>query len=682
MSLRDQVNSLTEEELAQFSDDELLQMQAELDKEESSAAAPSAPVVGKKETIGGTEFNVVEEQPGLMEKAGGAALGALQSLTFNMTDEAIAAYKTAKDVINDPINNISQVAAIYDKQKGEVDKVFGEIEKDVPTAYTTGQVLGGIGSAAISPYKKALDTLKGATAFGALSGFGEANLTKEGLGTAAAKTIGGGALGAAGFKAGQYIGSKLNAGKTAGLEAQKMSLESKQAGLIQQKAIALKDALGITGKTNKFLDLLNSRNHMTQEQFLQDVLDNVDVVNSANPMGLKDNLKTGLKTIWDTKLQPILMEIDNINPNGSIDVKNLAGRIIDEIKDSGSTLSIEQLESKLKTIVPSKPFLTMLEAQATMNSLDSFVGLTKSSRKVVDSAIRSSMLEAAEGMGGGLSESFKTAKRQYGNVAEASKFIGSVVNQFAKEESQWGRNTVNLKNMVSSIAEKINFAAPGKSAIAVGKALMGYNPKPQFEPIGRLGQIIEKGDVLAESIRKVGDKIAAEPGRYAKYAQRIGAAAGVSAEHFMSELGTAYSHMALEEMPLQRTSESINQNLPHLLNISKDANPQLHQALKQMIEVGDQEGINSVVNSVSRLPAFKGKIAPGIGIDGKIVDELDKKQVTDMVLSANSSNTQKAFALDQLNSTGVIPQLQPEIPFQVTRQLSKRNKAGKKESKF
>lgn len=657
---------------------ELLELESELGSEDltpeeeaelAELEAAEIPEGSVKETIGGVEFNVVEgDKPSMSDRAGAFAVGALNSLSLNMVDEVGAVAATAQDIINNPPNSIAEVSAIYDKHQTDIENTIGAIEKDFPAETISGGIAGGVASAGLAPYKAALGSLKGAVGLGAAAGFGEAQVRKGEIAPIAA----GAALGGIGGAAGKFL-SKPKVPK---------KVVSKHEELIELRGLALKDAFGITGKTNKFVDLLHSKNNMKPEVFYKDVLDNVDIAGVKDPVILKERVGDSLKRIWETKLKASLESIDDVIPEGSVNLNKLKESVILEIQDSGSNLSEPLIAKKLANVFPEKDVITMLESQSVLNKLDKITGLTKNSKSIVDQAIRSEMLDAAEAAGGGLSKEFLAAKRMYGNVADTKKFMGPVIDKYAKDLSVWGQNKSSLASRVSNTFDKLSIIAPGKSAVAVGKLLSGYNPRPEFEPIGRLVSLSTKADNTAESIKRIGDAIIAKPGKYGAMAQRLGAAAGVSATDFMQKLGLLDSHISLDAAPIQRSSESIHENSVHLLNIAKDLNPGVHAALKKAFEGGDQNTINKIVSSASSMPEFKGKIIEGIGIDGQLYTELDKSKAKSMVKNANVSNSQKMVHLESINN-GIVPQLQPEVPFKDFKMLRERDKkSGKKEVKI
>lgn len=687
--------------------DEISQEEAQslLDSGEGSLdVEKTVPEGSVKETINGVEFNVIDPDKDKPTAAESFRLGAAQGLASEFIDEAVALKETMMDpgvelssVLNDPSKAITEVVATYNNNKDDISDTFDYINKENPGSAFAGKMAGTLGqTAAIGLYSKAVQLLKGQVALGALEGTGQAELRKGEISPILTST--GGAL--AGGVIGKKIGSTIANRKLAGKQA-------KLSKLYEERALSFKKTFGVVGAEDKFDDLL-SRLGENQDEFIERVLKKVPVEDAKNPLAVKSILLEAKKDAWENGMKKELAAIDEaIGPFiNSSEVKStllsetlnnktlLRVEEINALKQAGNIQLADEMQGlvsqsvkKIDKLIPDEKMITASEAQSLLLKIKGLSGINKQGRETLDAALREKIMDAAEASGLDASKKFMETKKDYGAIAEMSKTVGKEVNKFSVAMDKWGVNNAsywaNFKNKIGSSTNPFN------SITNIGKALINYNPRPEFTSVARLANSQGAIDVTGESIRQIGDAVLNNPEKYGKLAQKVAVSAGIGIDDFMSDLGVLGSHVKLDNAPIQRNAGSIDEAKPDILNIARSLDPMMAKNLQHAYSVGDQETINSIITTAAYMPEFAGKIDKNtLGIDGVIYSpiefEMASQSIKDAYKDGIIGTTQKLLLETDLDKKGgsKVPFMTEEPDFISIKELNKRNKEGKKGTDF
>lgn len=606
--------------------------------------------------------------------------GAAQGVSFGFADEVSGAIEAAADIATGD-KTISEFSSLYTKYRDESRDAFKDAEQQNPKSYLSGEVAGAVGSVLVpagiagkiggATLKGILSgtTLKAAVGLGAVEGLGRAEKITD-----VGDIAGSAALGAAGFGVGKVAAKGFKALR---------SLKSTKAveGAARKKANALLDAVGIkTGKkVNDFEKFTLKRRNVSEEQFMDDVLKDIDLSDELSAEQIRDKIVLKRDNIWKKEVQPIFDAVDEAAPEGVINTQRLMANIQDEVEAElvgmDPTAAAKHVDKITKSMAgfADKPTISLSDAQSIKNQITkryNFSSLTDANqtRGAILRVIKEEQEDAVErSISAELKDKFLDSKRRFGNLAEITEFANKSSAEARADIIKFGDDAVSMKDHFQAAASFTPLYKNPAAVARVGSSLM--------KKAARKSPVANR---QMASLLRIAEKVDAAPGKYSDRIIGLMAAAGRNMDDFVDGLGELEATINLDQAPVERTSESVVQRATDILPLLKKEQPGVHSALQTALKEGDTNTSNSIMSDLGRLkPSW---MAPGIGIDGKAVTETDRIETLSLINSTTWGTTQKMLAIDNLKVGSLIPNFQDPAtsPIAPKRAAKARTRNGKK----
>lgn len=643
------------------------------------------------------DFKLVSEPPAVDDSVSNkpdisyvesALRAGAQGLSWNSVDEVVSALKTATDVVFDPNLHIKDSGAIYDKYKQNV-KQYRDDDKAAmdanPSTYFAGEVAGGIASTAL-PFglgaKLAGNSLKGAIALGTTAGFFQTDLT-DGVGLDDVASVGlGAAGGAVGYKLGKWIGSKTIE-KDADIKIKMLAKAD------QDKAGAVFKAIGMKGTAPyEKMDEILQKFQLTHTELAQKFIDDLPIRPTDNPRDIRTTISKYTNDLWNNKITPVFSDIDKTHPEGVIPAKDFLAELKADLTDvliAKSDDEIDKVSKRISSYVADKAEkgenITMTKLQEIKAGIGKRLKSVTNSevsdvRRSANTTIRQyqdKIITQVYGDSPDILAQVQATRRDYGIYKEVNDFMDSAVANYDKDRFSVSSGILNVKEKIRALGNVLRSSNTGATVVgtaaqAVGKVLGGIN-----DPTLPAKNLV--------SLKKIEEKILAEPGRYEAMAGRILSSASRSGADFLKELSFFESVSDLRDLPMERTTDSIIKNVSNISNILGSTDPALAMKFKQAVESNDTHTIKSMMSTLARFPGLKEYIQPGIGIDGEAVTDADKAEYKASVKNSPLGSVAKAKMLKQFQQDArIVPIQPPQQPNLPQRVLQNRRSAG--EPKF
>lgn len=189
---------------------------------------------------------------------------------------------------------------------------------------------------------------------------------------------------------------------------------------------------------------------------------------------------------------------------------------------------------------------------------------------------------------------------------------------------------------------------------------------------------------MGKTLRTVGDAIQRNPEKWGKYAQSLAIAANGTYRDFDNEMAYVEAQMTLQGAPVARNTSALLDKKDKLLSILYKHDSNLANTLTEALDAYDYGAAGIVMDNLGKDPRFTYLIEPGIGWDGKVLNDADKQQLQADVISGQTSRqistAQKLEAINALKQ-GNIPQLNQSPAAQIPRALRDiipRDESGRK----
>ncbi|HEY5688534.1 MAG TPA: hypothetical protein VIS27_09550 [Yeosuana sp.] len=654
-------------------------VEAEFDAWASQQAAP-VPVVE-------------EEKPDLYSTI---AVNFAEGVTGGFSGE-IAGGVSALGALIDEDHSFADVASIYRKNRDALDSVRIRGNKEFPVAGFISEAVGGTGLAfASAGAGLAINSVKGAAALGAVTGFGKG----EGVdvGSIASGAVMGGAtqgvlnkifgtgpatttlgkiskgeqdavLQGLNIKsAGEFTtGSteKFATGILAKRGAQKIAGEAGEQGVTQAQVIA-KDYLAPEG--------------MDVFQLAKEVIDvpgtneRLFMPNDTYPVVL-DRVRRGISYIKDniseTISQPDLLLVQSgdhgVNANS---IYQNTIELLKDLKGNDAKNAALRVVKKLTT----KPYVSLNDANMIRTELSAAVDLTKTAvnnaeqiayrvNKIIRDEMTSTMKRVVgkEGV-----DQFNAASRAYGNFQLVEKLLqapaqsanlgaigqvqGKIMNAMRKFSASYALN--QKAGMVNATVEGLKAAVKNPTSAISGKRLA--------------------------SLAKITKTLEADPARWQEQGVRLLQASTRTAEFFQQELGYVESLIDLTGSPVERNTNDLVMKLPQILNIINDQAPDQAKNLLKAVQSGNEMEIGAIMSDLGRMKEAQGLIARGVGWGGKAATSMDIQEWESQIKNSGQNHTLRMRQLEALRKSGTGPVFEQKVDYIKQTAAAKRNKNGKK----
>lgn len=601
-------------------------------------------------------FEKAEEKD--YSELGAGAMGAIQGITFGGADEIGGAAKTAYDVLSGDAS-LGQITDQYQKNRDALRTEFRDAEQEWGGAYMAGDLAGSFTTALIPGVGAAGQTLRGAAAIGAASGFlrSEADEVFEQIQDSLVGGVAGGVFASAG-KGISRVMSRGGARATKfgqGLQAnnkQKVLLESmgapaqtpqqlshflKAKGLGSLRTIEeVADEIGLSGakviSDPRQVSSLVQRNLNYYGSQMDEVINNLDLAAgpAANPTMLLRSVRNSPK-IRDLIDSPLGAE------------SNIANEVMDDLL---APVSDGQMWTA-REVWGFKKRVANMARQFTNSQQD---GIRKQVYQEVDNSLK-----------GILDDYISTT---YGANKEATAIFRNASNKYH-----------TLKKMGNLIDENMEIQASGPLG-GVRKALNNYSGFIQptnvasgiaFGPLGYATSLILTQTAKMPQVQNLMGGGLIKAGKFAmrnqNYAKTLIRHAGFGQGAFETTLAAGEAMFDFSSTKLGRSSEEVKQNAGKVLSMVQYYNPQAADQLREAIENDDDELIAGIMSGLSMSSTASQFVQEGIGWDGKAISDGDMITVKQMIDKAPISSVKKAKLKQQFQLDRKVPQIEEDRPF-------------------
>lgn len=273
------------------------------------------------------------------------------------------------------------------------------------------------------------------------------------------------------------------------------------------------------------------------------------------------------------------------------------------------------------------------------------IDLTQSKARV-SGLIREEVEDSIAAVSEGLSDSFKTIKRQYGNAVTARDILIDSVSRESGGAMGALKDALSTKGLLIGGAANIGGGSAGK---ALGISAI-------------VNTVLASGRVpagTAQQLNRVANFLSRNPEH--PVLNRLITAAHSTNEIFRGAVSSAIAEVELTETPLSRTLEDAKERQASIIAIARQVSPKLGDRAQKVFDTGTDDEIAAMMDMLSKEPAAKGLIHEGKGWAGKVYNKEDMDAAESALDSAREiSYAQKLQHKLELKKSGKIPQPQPE----------------------
>jgi hypothetical protein len=593
--------------------------------------------------------------------------GTAQEATMGFADEIEAAVDT---VMSGDISIDN-----YYKNKAIVNEEYRKAEEHNPAAYMAGQGTGLVGSMFIPGLNVAKGAkigtyaAKGAIS-GAIVGAGKASEGETLEGAATGGAVGGvlgGVIGKTIDKLGSFAANK-KATQMLGITTAKQNQLTQQhlnkvtgdtflgAQRLKQKAASemvdlptyvdrlgnmpLIDTVeeGTKKVTSSGKKILNHALFGTTDDLLLDVSDNIkrleNVRNELLPdIDAKDAASTALSEIR-TKFNDYLT-----NKTATPEAAKMAASLLDTVENSVTrTQSINKSAEKgIEVMSTIKDKITAKDLYNVRHSIDTYISdaawssVDQTAKKQLVSIARGVLNNSVDGLSDGAD---KIVREQLQHSYFLKDHFEKVV---MNPKTKWGGVTDSI-----ALATTI---ATGSPVAVMTKGM--YNLATMSDasvaiPMMKTAQWMQK---RGSGAARLATRLAVEldnPDQFGKIVEATAAQAD------------------LEDSPIERNYADIINKQNQILALVNNEVPQMYNQILQAFEEDNKEALLPLLDQVSKNPKFAKYFQQGLGFDGRLFSEEDKKTAINFIQGLNISMRQKAEKIKEIIEKGIAPTVEEE----------------------
>jgi hypothetical protein len=116
----------------------------------------------------------------------------------------------------------------------------------------------------------------------------------------------------------------------------------------------------------------------------------------------------------------------------------------------------------------------------------------------------------------------------------------------------------------------------------------------------------------------------------------------------------------LEDSPIERNYADIINKQNQILALVNNEVPQMYNQILQAFEEDNKEALLPLLDQVSKNPKFAKYFQQGLGFDGRLFSEEDKKTAINFIQGLNISMRQKAEKIKEIIEKGIAPTVEEE----------------------
>jgi hypothetical protein len=248
----------------------------------------------------------------------------------------------------------------------------------------------------------------------------------------------------------------------------------------------------------------------------------------------------------------------------------------------------------------------------------------------------------------GVIKNFFKNNKTFSNLSNAEELLlDSVSKQSSGGVVDTVKNAFKLKGLVvGGVA-----ASTGLGGLPVAGVVIGVN------------QLLASPSLpaaMAVGLKKIADRISVNPN--SPLLKRLTVSAGLSSETFRNSLSSVISEINLSEESIGRTTDDVYKRKDDILGALEFHAPEQAAMLRELIDNNDDDAIAGFMDEMGRNPKMKPFIESGVGFNGKVYNEADKKHFLDEIMGAQVSLAQRISLRKDLLRTGTIPIIEDDTP--------------------
>lgn len=253
----------------------------------------------------------------------------------------------------------------------------------------------------------------------------------------------------------------------------------------------------------------------------------------------------------------------------------------------------------------------------------------------------------------------KKARLQYGNLSQVEESVENVIRR--GEPAGWESAVKDFFSFRNAVATTVTSAALGPVAgVPAGFALKKIVDNPKT-PV-----------YVAKGIGKLGSIIGANP--TGRIASRLNTAALLSDSEFKKAIYGTIAEVNLKQEPLARTTDDAKARIADIRHYIKFNAPSMLADFDAILEQDADEALAMFLDSVSKLEGTDKMFQPGIGFNGKVYSEEDKRQLEVQIKETDLPAAQRMELLQNLRKRGIVPDFDSIVIPEPVRHIPKNRK--------
>jgi Ca2+-binding EF-hand superfamily protein len=639
----------------------------------------------------------MEQAKAAVEPTTGEALsaGVVEGIPF--LKDAVAAYDGIADAVEEDNFSMDQAYANYKDKLDETNQDLSNVQEQSPWTMAAGEIAGTAaslagGSAALKAAGAGATLTQAGINVASATGVGAAQQLSRSRDRGVSDVVVGGALGGISEIGGQYL---MRGVKKTGKYLMDKADDELAASV--KKIVGLKSASG-ERRLYKHLQRTNQK----ESEFLNDVL--------------TQKLDDGTTVLDFNDATPRMIDKIKVKKNDLNDQLTNAYKSID--MDNDVKISIEDLKSSLSDDV-TQPFLQSddpgmqqigLELDEYISSLGKKIKgvkreVTEEGTKLIEDVVyedtwnisrvwklQKDIRRRIESIYSKNKLSLDGSKEQQRRVATSlGKHMDEVLDTVSTKDNQVLGNVKKLRKQYGNIAtvqDSLEQTIKGEGSVMdtikeafgfrgvlLSTALTPFSGPAAYMAAPAINSVLSNPKTpmyLAKGLKGISSIVNAAP--TGEIASRLNTAAIMNNDRFSDTLYGTIAEINLRSFPLERSADTFLERQKDIRHFLKMQQPTAVKDFDEVIDSGDKGQIAQFMDQVSKFPGAGKFFQPGIGIDGFVYSPEDKQQLELQLKQADIPGAQRIEMLNQLRSTGKVPNMEEIVEPQPMRHIPRAKK--------
>lgn len=246
----------------------------------------------------------------------------------------------------------------------------------------------------------------------------------------------------------------------------------------------------------------------------------------------------------------------------------------------------------------------------------------------------------------------KKARTQYGNLSQMEQSVENLIRRGTP--AGWEQNVKEFFSFRNAVATTMTSSVFGPTVgVPAGFALKKVIDNPKT-PV-----------YVAKGMGKLGSIISANP--TGRIASRLNTASLLSDNEFKRALYGTIAEVNLKQNPIARTTDDAKTRVGDMRNYIKLNAPSMLQEFDAILEQDSDAALAGFLDNISKMEGINKLFEPGVGFNGKVYSPEDKAQLETQIKQTDIPAAQRMQLLQELRKEGLVPdfdQIIPEEPVQ------------------